>query len=123
MERCITASTKEWRELRPYKTREESREWKEKWSHITVYLDGLRDTPPIYQYLSGTNTILIYANIPDDYDCTEEDKKRKIDEIVADAEKVYKGVNERQIVDLQNAINEYNTASKRIYSILDQMRI
>lgn len=124
--REVTSFTKEWKELRIHRTREITMDVKvilekKSDSHITVYLDGLKDVPPIIQYGDDTK-ILIYANTPKDYDGTEEDKKRKIDEVISKAEKIYNEVHAGQIIDLQNVINEYRTIAKRIYSIINRMR-
>ncbi len=124
--REVTSFTKEWKELRIHRTREITMDVKvilekKSDSHITVYLDGLKDVPPIIQYGDDTK-ILIYANTPKDYDGTEEDKKRKIDEVISKAEKIYNEIHAGQIIDLQNVINEYRTIAKRIYSIINRMR-
>lgn len=122
----ITSFTKEWRELRIHKTREITMGVKvvlekDDESHLVVYLDGLKDVPSIIQY-GNENQILIYANTPDNYDGTEEDKKRKINEVISEAEKIYKEIYAGQIIDLQNAINEHEAITEKIYSITRRMR-
>lgn len=124
--REVTSFTKEWNELRLRETREITMGVKvvlekKSDSHITVHLDRLKDVPPIIQYGDDTK-ILIFANTPKDYDGTEEDKKRKINEIITEAKKIFNGIDIGQIIDLQNAINEYKTVTKRIYSITNRMR-
>ncbi len=127
MERCTTSFSKEWEELKIHKEREVISGVKvildkEDKSHIIVYLDGLRNVPPSFEYKSGRKTILLHADTPDNYDCTEDDKMKKIAEAVANAEFIYDKINREQIINLQSVIDAYNVAKDMIYSAIEHMR-
>ena len=128
MEKKITTFTKEWEDLELHKVREITHgvnvilEKGKGGIHISVHLEGLYDVPVMFQYGLSKSAVLIHSGVPIDYDGTEEDRDTKIAEVIAEAEIIYEGINEEQIINLQDAIKEYRDAERRIYSAKSQMR-